>query len=372
MNIGLHGQNLIFLISQPRSGSTLLQRILGSHPDIHTVSEPWVMLHPLYALRHDGHQAEYNAHEALNASKHFLQELPGGEHEYIEGVRRMYSYLYGRAQVSSGKRYFLDKTPRYYLIMPELYRTFPEAHFVILLRNPLAALCSRLRTRIKENWFALYNGRPDLAWAPRLVIEGIKVLGERGVLVHYEQLVSNPENEVKGICRRLGIEFVPDMVEYGRNALPHWRLGDQIGVYEHTRPISQKVEKWIQALVDHQIWRLLNDYLQMLGKETINQMGYDYEILRQQLEDHRPRQANLMLTFSLAWLLKKPEKGRKKWEYSIVSVTRFLQRRDIGGKAVVVVRMLIRFWLSSLIVSLRKTCTHWVKSIRRAPTSKGK
>lgn len=59
----------MFLISQPRAGSTLLQRILGSHPDIHTVSEPWLMLQPLYALRPDGYRAEYNEHLARNATQ---------------------------------------------------------------------------------------------------------------------------------------------------------------------------------------------------------------------------------------------------------------------------------------------------------------
>ena len=54
-------KNLIFLISQPRAGSTLTQRILGSHQDIHTISEPWIMLHPFYALRDKGCQMEYSA-----------------------------------------------------------------------------------------------------------------------------------------------------------------------------------------------------------------------------------------------------------------------------------------------------------------------
>jgi len=57
-SIGAQGENMIFLISQPRAGSTLSQRMLGSHPDIYTVSEPWLMLHPLYPLRSEGHQAE--------------------------------------------------------------------------------------------------------------------------------------------------------------------------------------------------------------------------------------------------------------------------------------------------------------------------
>ena len=58
---GKQGENLIFIISQPRAGSTLLQRILGGHPEIHTAAEPWIMLHPLYALKSKGCSAEYNA-----------------------------------------------------------------------------------------------------------------------------------------------------------------------------------------------------------------------------------------------------------------------------------------------------------------------
>ena len=47
-------QDLIFLISQQRAGSTLLQRILGGHPEVHTTAETWLMLHPIYALREQG------------------------------------------------------------------------------------------------------------------------------------------------------------------------------------------------------------------------------------------------------------------------------------------------------------------------------
>lgn len=69
--------NLIFLISQPRAGSTMLQQMLGSHPDIHT-SEPWLMLHPLYALKSDGYQAEYDTRLAQEAMGSFVQTLPDG------------------------------------------------------------------------------------------------------------------------------------------------------------------------------------------------------------------------------------------------------------------------------------------------------
>ena len=126
MGIGIEGQNLIFLISQPRAGSTMTQRILASHPDIHTVSEPWLMLHPLYAMRSQGYEAEYHAWEARTALKGFFEEVSSDEDAYFVGVRKMCGHFYNCALNSSNKSYFLDKTPRYYHIIPELHKTFPR------------------------------------------------------------------------------------------------------------------------------------------------------------------------------------------------------------------------------------------------------
>jgi len=338
MDIGLKGENLIFIISQPRAGSTLLQRILGSHPDVHTVSEPWLMLHPLCALRSDVYQAAYDAQFARSAVEGFLQTLPGGEDEYVEGLRRMYAYLYGRALTSSDKRYFLDKTPRYYFVIPELYRTFPNAHYIILLRNPLAVLCSALETWVKEDWFRLYRLKHDLIEAPRLLLEGIEVLGNRGVIVHYEQLVKDPEGEVRPICDRLGVDFVPDMIEYARHNLPRWCLGDQKGVYQHTRPALQDTEKWKRSLDHPQVWRLADEYLHALGRNTVERMGYSGQELRDVLEARRPRRSHLWFTFSLVRLLGRPETERKRWERCAARLTRSYRRRGIRGTAVAMVR----------------------------------
>ena len=184
--------HLIFLISQPRAGSTMLQRILAGHGDVQTLSEPWLMLHPFYALRQAGYEAEYNAGVARGAVLDFLQSLPRGEQDYLEGLRRMYLYLYDRALAGSGKHFFLDKTPRYYFVIPELLRTFPEAHFIILLRNPLGVLNSVLSTRVRENWYALHKFKHDLLRAPQLILAGLEQLGDKAIVVHYEQLLQDP------------------------------------------------------------------------------------------------------------------------------------------------------------------------------------
>ncbi len=334
------GSRLIFLISQPRAGSTLLQRILGGHPDIHATSEPWLMLHPLYALRDEGYQAEYLARSARIGLREFLGALPRGEDEYLEGIRRMYGYLYERALEGSGKRYFLDKTPRYYSIIPDLYRVFPEARFMILLRNPLAVLSSVLAAT-KGNWYLLYRSRLDVTQAPSLLLEGIKQLNRRAVVVQYEKLVADPQVEVRRICDGLGVAFTPELIEYGGHDLPHWRFGDNTQVYQHSRPVAEMAEKWTTALADTQVWRLMNDYLHLLGQVTIEKMGYSYEALERVLEANRPGKMRLRFTFSMNWLLRKPPEQRKRWESGLNRLATSLLLRGFQGTIGVAVRKLI-------------------------------
>ena len=66
--------NYIFLISQPRAGSTLLQRMLHEHSKIATVGEPWFLLP---ALKDDfelkvGRKANYDKKLANLAIKEFI------------------------------------------------------------------------------------------------------------------------------------------------------------------------------------------------------------------------------------------------------------------------------------------------------------
>lgn len=296
------------------------------------------MLHPFYALREGGYEAEYSAHLARIGTHDFLSHLPCGENEYVEGVRRMYGYLYERALAGSGKHYFLDKTPRYYFVITELYETFPDAYFVILLRNPLAVLCSIIG-RIKGNWLSLVRSRPDLIDAPLLLLEGMDRLGERAIVVHYEKMLKDPEGEIDAICKLLGTSFVPEMINYGRDVAPQWRFGDKKAVHTKTRPDSENAEKWVEALSEPQVWRLADDYLRLLGRETIERMGYCYEELEEILRTRKPDRRRLFFTFSLAWLLKKPIE-QLKWRDAIVGFTKSSWSRGIKGLFMATVRRL--------------------------------
>lgn len=290
---------LLFLISQPRSGSTLLQRILAGDPDLYTHAEPWLMLHPVYALRPGGHTAEYNAQLAHAAMSDFLAALPDGQAEYEQALRRMALSLYGSACKKNNARIFLDKTPRYYFIIPELARIFPQAQFIILFRNPLAVLSSMIETWVKGNWLLLGDYFHDLVTAPQRLLEGIALLGDRAIVVHYENLVQSPDEEIKRVCNSTGLDFTPDLLTYSLPPRTPGQFGDPTGIYQANRPESNRLEKWLLLGKASQTRYLARKYLQTLGPSLVEKMGYSYDATLTTLDSVTVQHKHFVIPWSL-------------------------------------------------------------------------
>jgi hypothetical protein len=271
------GENLIFIISQPRSGSTLLQRILFGHPDVQTSAETWLMLHPVYSLRETGITAEYGSHFAYGGVQEFLQNYTHGREVYLNAIREWGRTIYQDAIQKHDKKYFVDKTPRYFFIIPELYELFPKAKFVFLIRNPMAVLASELTTYVKGNWPVLGIFNADLVSAPTWILDGIELIGENGYVVHYERFVSDPEDSIQALCRYLELDFNEKMLDYSNTPKPVGKYNDPTGIDRHTRPSSGSLEKWKSMIDDDQSLHFAQRYLASLGKDTIARMGYDYE-----------------------------------------------------------------------------------------------
>jgi hypothetical protein len=130
----------LFLLSLPRSGSTLAQRILAAHEGIATTSEPWILLPYLYTLRDSGIYAEYNHRSMILAIEDFCEMLPGGREDYIAEIRELALRLYDKA-CPDGTRYFLDKTPRYHLVSDEiLAKSWCRRYLLWIGRDRLAIM----------------------------------------------------------------------------------------------------------------------------------------------------------------------------------------------------------------------------------------
>jgi hypothetical protein len=190
--------------------------------------------------------------------------------------------------------------------MSDLRETFPQAHMIVLWRNPLAVLCSIVRTWVKGKWHRLHRYRSDLMQAPGLLLNGVHASGKSILSLSYEELVRHPDREIQKLCESVGVPFVPEIIEYAQVDGSRWPLGDQQTVYQHTRPAEALLDRWLLALRDPQTWRLADDYLTFLGRDNVRGMGYNYDEMRALLEARRPNRARLLFTSSLSRLIREP------------------------------------------------------------------
>ena len=128
--IGEHGENLVFLLGVPRSGTTLLGAMLSNHPDVLCPQEPWVML-ALHALGKTNPHHPADAQLLGEATRQFL------DHDvFCDAARRGAVAAYNRKLSDSGRTVFVDKTPRYHLILSFIDELFPKAKYIWLKRDP--------------------------------------------------------------------------------------------------------------------------------------------------------------------------------------------------------------------------------------------
>lgn len=327
--IGDKGENLIFLISQPRAGSTMLQRILASHRLILSSAEPWLMLHPVYGIKRTCLQNDYNPHWAYRAVQDFLKHYTEGTETYLEAIRAFANILYGKALQRTEKKYFLDKTPRYYLIIPELYHLFPNAKFIFLLRNPLAVLYSIISTWIAdEHWPHLHQFRHDLLLAPNLILQGIDLLSSKAHIIHYEDIITEPKKFIASLCQRLELSFHTDMLNYGYSNPPKGSFGDVIGVEKYDKPTNSSLNKWICIIEKQQTKHFALTYLEALGPEIIEKMGYSFVDLRSTIGKSKKNLSKEIVPWDIA--IKNPSNWTPK-EHSKFNIAMAKQKKGTVG-----------------------------------------
>jgi len=293
-----------FLIGSPRSGSTLLARMLGAHPEVFAPPEP----HLMPPLAHLGfgearvERAPYDPVVTQIGLHELTRLLPGGEEDVRQALRALTDRLYERARTASGRRLLLDKTPAYALVLDFLAFLYPDARYVVLTRHPLAVWGSFVDSFFDGDFRAAHAHNPILE---RYVPAVGRFLRERPVpLVHvrYEDLVQAPEAELERISAFLGLDFDPGMVDYGE-AGPGPEvaqgLGDPVTVARESRPTTASLGKWSRTLeADPERLRQAREILARLTDEDLSTWGFEPQALRKELAalepgDARPPRARL-------------------------------------------------------------------------------
>jgi hypothetical protein len=273
----------IFLFSPARSGSTLSQRIMASHPAIATAAEPFFLLPLLSCLKTSGNRLEediyavYNHAHMRRAMQQFCKLFPDGEAEYLDEVRSLATRLYRKA-ADPPAQYFLDKTPAYHMFVEEIIDLFPDARILFLWRNPLSIVASHL---------AFGGGLWNLYWAERNLYRALKDLARayrnhrgRACVLHYEDLLNHPVETWEKVFRYLDLEFDPAQLrDFSTVDLPG-PAGDPnrlLPQFQALNPAS--LEKWRGMFTNPLRKAWIRRYLRWLGSEDLELMGYDLEQL---------------------------------------------------------------------------------------------
>lgn len=267
----------------PRSGSTLLQKLLMSHSSIASVAEPWLLLPLCYSFKENGLLAEYGHNTYLKGMRSIYENLPAGIEDYRKALNQFCCQIYSR--LADGAPYFLDKTPMYFLIINEIAKIFEDAKFIFLVRNPInifASSISGLRCnsarRLDQIDRILFSG-------PKNIADGYKDIKVSKYLVSYEDLVTDPQKQLSRLCAFLEID-------YQENMLSDWRgitldgLGDKkIDFY---KSIKNDADSW-KSVVDTQYRKKrLIRYLQQFPAEYLELGSYNREKLITEARESLP------------------------------------------------------------------------------------
>jgi len=286
---------LAFVISAPRSGSTLLARMLGAHPAIHTRSEP----HLLTPLAHLGwydrvDEAPYDAVQSAQALAGVIDALPGGEADYVEAVRAFADRIYAGLMHGRDEALFVDKTPAYALVLPFITRVFPDSRYIVLTRHPCAIHVSYADSFFEGDDDAALGFNPILGRYVPAIARFLREPPPGALHVRYEDLVADPDAELRRIFEHLDLPHHPAAVEYGASDQPKDDgLGDPVTVDREQRPVTSSVHRWADALAaDPRREETLRAVIADLDPRDLRALGYAPDGLWDPLEAADPAAAS--------------------------------------------------------------------------------
>jgi hypothetical protein len=273
----------IYVFSMPRSGSTLLQRMLARHPKIDTVSETWMLLPLLYSLKGDGLISEYKHEFFLQARDDLAPLLGDGDKAFYPEVREYAMSIY-RKLAHDHAEFFVDKTPPYTLIAQEIMNTFPDAKFIFLWRNPLAVVAS-----IMSSWaggrFNLFRVRNELFRGMRNMCDAFEANKHRACSIRYEELCANPDSELRRLYKYIfpGLELHP-LRPLHEVKVRGGRMGDDSVMRESPLVSNEMHAKWKAVMCNPVRKRWCRKYLEWLGEDSLRRIGYNQGELLAELE----------------------------------------------------------------------------------------
>ena len=220
----------VFVVGCPRSGTTLLQRMLDSHPRLAVANDSHFVPRALAPSGAEGdvpltgelvdRVLAYHRFERLGLSEAAARAAAARATTYAGFV----SELYSEHARLHGKELAGEKTPDYVRYLPLLHALFPHARVIHIVRDGRDVALSTLEWATEQKGpgkFALWRDEPVAVcalWWSWQVGSGRREGGHLGPElyreVRYEDLVADPEATLRSLAGFLDLPFAPEMVSF--------------------------------------------------------------------------------------------------------------------------------------------------------------
>ena len=252
-----------FIFGSGRNGSTMLNRMLNQHSVLFLPSEqyflgnsiikyqlyPFLLWRDLIKIITGELLPTTGSHTWAMDGSEVIKELFHLKDRSLQKVIDMIFRSYG-IKMQSDFRIWGDTTPLNTFYLPEVFSLFPEAKYVFLLRDGRDVMSS-----YKKGGEAFLG---DLAnpvngaahWNHS--IEKYEWLKKRTnvLLVRYEELVSDPQSVLSGICSYLDVDFETQMLDFHQDEAQSYMYSEP----QHAnikKPISTaSIGNWVEQLTD--------------------------------------------------------------------------------------------------------------------------
>ncbi len=226
-----HRNPFVFVIGCPRSGTTLMQRMLDAHPDLTVANDTHFITRaakrelrkvadPKFSTQLMEQVESYHRFRRLGLEHEDVVQAAQGAEQYSDFVRRLYD-LRG---AKMGKLLSGEKTPDYCRRIPVLHQLFPQARFIHVIRDgrdtALSALQWATAGKGPGRWSLWQEDAVGTCalwwrWQAGTGWNDGHALGKAHYMeVKYEALVREPDVELQKVCSYLHIPYSEQMARF--------------------------------------------------------------------------------------------------------------------------------------------------------------
>jgi hypothetical protein len=270
--LGVERHAPIFIGGQRRSGTTLMRTMLNRHPHIALV--------PRESFFIQDRRFETFFDDLLAWHSKRFAKMGIGPSEMDRAVAALIDHLFMPFALHKGAHRWADKTTVNITRIDYLFRLFPGAQFIHLIRDPRDTLCSMKQQAAtdKPNWVKFTAEVTAPEWVA-CIAAGLpwRARPERYLEVRYEHLARDPEAVMRRVLAFLGEPWYPAVLDPSADAArPHGDGGNHHKAVEnhHKAVFTSSIGRWKRDLSPDEV-----ACIESIASETMALLGYHREVV---------------------------------------------------------------------------------------------